>query len=139
ALVLTGASRLPKDPLLWAVFLLSLVGGWLITFLANAVIGTLALWTGSSVKVMDVWLALFMVFSGYLIPVELFPHVIRRALQVLPFRYQIGFPVEILTRGLDRGTALRLLLGQWIWVGLFLLGLRAIWRKGLQRFAAYGG
>ncbi len=73
ALVLTGASRLPRDPLLWVVFLLSLLGGWLITFLANAGIGTLALWTGSSVKVMDVWLALFMVFSGYLIPVELFP------------------------------------------------------------------
>ena len=57
ALVLTGASRLPRDPLLWVVFLLSLLGGWLITFLANAGIGTLALWTGSSVKVMDVWLA----------------------------------------------------------------------------------
>jgi len=115
ALVVTGASRLPRDPLLWAIFLVSLLGGWLITFLANAAIGTLALWTGSSVKLMDVWLALYMVFSGYLIPVEL------------------------LTRGLDRASALRLLLGQWIWVGLFLLGVRALWRKGLQRFAAYGG
>ena len=130
---------LARDPLLWAVFLISLVGGWLITFLANAAIGTLALWTGSSVKLMDVWLALFMVFSGYLIPVELFPPLIRGTVEVLPFRYQIGFPVEILTRGLDRGAALRLLLGQWIWVGLFLLGVRALWRKGLQRFAAYGG
>ncbi|MGZ6135187.1 MAG: ABC transporter permease [Myxococcaceae bacterium] len=139
ALVLTGASRLPRDPLLWAIFLLSLLGGWLITFLANAGIGTLALWTGSSVKVMDVWLALFMVFSGYLIPVELFPPAIRGTIEVLPFRYQIGFPVELLTRGLDRGAALRLLLGQWIWVGLFVLGVRALWRRGLQRFAAYGG
>ncbi len=107
ALILTGASRLPRDPLLWLVFLLSLLGGWLITFLANAGIGTLALWTGSSVKVMDVWLALFMVFSGYLIPVELFPAAIRGTVEVLPFRYQIGFPVELLTRGLDRQTALR--------------------------------
>jgi len=139
ALVLTGAGRLPRDPLLWVVFLLALVGGWLITFLANAAIGTLALWTGSSVKLMDVWLALFMVFSGYLIPVELFPPLIRGTIEVLPFRYQIGFPVELLTRGLDRAAALRLLLGQWIWVGLFLLGVRALWRKGLQRFAAYGG
>jgi ABC-2 type transport system permease protein len=139
ALVLTGAQRLPRDPVLWGVFLLSLLGGWLITFLANAGIGTLALWTGSSVKVMDVWLALYMVFSGYLIPVELFPPLIRGTIEVLPFRYQIGFPVELLTRGLHRASALRLLLGQWIWVGLFLLGVRAIWRKGLRRFAAYGG
>ncbi len=88
---------------------------------------------------MDVWLALFMVFSGYLIPVELFPPAIRGTIEILPFRYQIGFPVELLTRGLDRGTALRLLLGQWIWVGFLLLGVRALWRRGLQRFAAYGG
>ncbi len=60
-------------------------------------------------------------------------------IEVLPFRYQIGFPVELLTRGLDRGAALRLLLGQWIWVGLFVLGVCALWRRGLQRFAAYGG
>jgi ABC-2 type transport system permease protein len=139
ALLLTGASRLPHDPVVWVVFLLSLAGGWLLTFLANAIIGTLALWTGSSVKVMDVWLALYMVFSGYLIPVELFPPLIRGAIEVLPFRYQIGFPVELLTRGLDRGAALRLLLGQWIWLGLFFLAMRGIWRRGLQRFAAYGG
>jgi len=139
ALVLTGAQRLPRDPLLWGVLLLALLGGWLITFLANAVIGTLALWTGSSIKVMDVWLALFMVFSGYLVPVELFPPLIRGAVEVLPFRYQIGFPVEVLTGALHRGAALRLLLGQWIWIGLFVLGLRIMWRRGLQRFAAYGG
>ncbi|HEY1904686.1 MAG TPA: ABC-2 family transporter protein, partial [Myxococcaceae bacterium] len=138
-LILTGGSRLPRDPLLWVIFFLSLIGGWLITFLANAAIGTLALWTGSSVKIMDVWLALYMVFSGYLIPVELFPPLIRGAVEVLPFRYQIGFPVELLTRGLDRGAALRLLLGQWIWLAAFLLGVRALWRRGLQRFAAYGG
>src|SRR5262249_23471336 len=69
ALLLVGPDRLPKDALLWSVFLLSLLGSWLITFLANSAIGTLALWTGSSIKVMDVWLALFMVLSGYLIPV----------------------------------------------------------------------
>jgi ABC-2 type transport system permease protein len=58
---------------------------------------------------------------------------------VLPFRYQIGFPWSCSHRGLDRGAALRLLLGQWLWVALFTLGVRALWRRGLQRFAAYGG
>ena len=93
----------------------------------------------SSLKVMDAYIAATFVFSGYLIPVELFPPLIRGTIELLPFRYQIGFPVELLTRGLDRGAALRLLLYQWIWIGLFLLGVRALWRKGLQRFAAYGG
>jgi ABC-2 type transport system permease protein len=139
ALVLTGVQRLPKEPALWIVFGLSLVGAWLITFLANAAIGTLALWTGSSIKVMDVWLALYMVLSGYLVPVELFPPGLRTVVEVLPFRFQIGFPVEVLTGGLGLAHALRLLAGQWLWVGLFLLGVRVLWLRGLQRFAAYGG
>lgn len=139
ALVLTGVQRLPKEASLWIIFALSLVGAWLITFLANAAIGTLALWTGSSIKVMDVWLALYMVLSGYLVPVELFPPRLRTVVEVLPFRFQIGFPVELLTGGLGLGHALRLLAGQWLWVGLFLLGVRALWVRGLQRFAAYGG
>ena len=141
ALILTGASRLPRDPLLWVVFLLSLLGGWLITFLAN-VGHRHASRSGleSSVKLMDVWLALFMVFSGYLIPVELFPPAIRGTIELLPFRYQIGFPVELLTRGLDRGggaapAARAVDLGG----ALPRSGYGALWRRGLQRFAAYGG
>jgi ABC-2 type transport system permease protein len=139
ALLLTGVQRLPKEASLWIIFGLSLLGGWLITFLANAAIGTLALWTGSSIKVMDVWLALYMVLSGYLVPVELFPPGLRTVVEVLPFRFQIGFPVELLTGGMGLGHALRLLAGQWLWVGLFLLGVRVLWLRGLQRFAAYGG
>jgi len=139
ALLLVGPERLPKSALLWAVFLLSLLGSWLITFLANSAIGTLALWTGSSIKVMDVWLALFMVLSGYLIPVELFPPLVRAAVEVLPFRYQIGFPVEVLTSAHDTRTALILLARQWTWVAISFLLVGVLWRRGLRRFAAYGG
>jgi len=139
ALLLVGSERLPKSALLWVVFLLSLLGSWLITFLANSAIGTLALWTGSSIKVMDVWLALFMVLSGYLIPVELFPPVVRSAVEVLPFRYQIGFPVEVLTSAHDTRTALILLARQCTWVAISFFLVGVLWRRGLRRFAAYGG
>ena len=139
ALLLVGSERLPKSALLWVVFLLSLLGSWLITFLANSAIGTLALWTGSSIKVMDVWLALFMVLSGYLIPEELFPPVVRSAVEVLPFRYQIGFPVEVLTSAHDTRTALILLARQWTWVAISFFLVGVLWRRGLRRFAAYGG
>jgi ABC-2 type transport system permease protein len=139
ALVLTGSERLPHQASLWIIFVLAVAGGWLLTYLANAAIGTMALWTGSSVKVMDVWLALYMVLSGYLVPVELFPPGLRAVVEVLPFRFQIGFPVEVVTGAVDLGQALRLLAGQWLWIGLFLLGVRALWLRGLQRFAAYGG
>ena len=139
ALVLLGTRTLPRDPMVWVVWTVAVLGGWLITFLANAIIGCLALWTGSSVKVMDVWLVAFMVFSGYLVPVELFPPGLRELVAWLPFRYQIGFPVEVMTGAYDRWGALAMLGKQWAFVLGFFVVLSVVWRRGLRRFAAYGG
>jgi len=134
-----GAGQITHDPLIWAMFAASIAGGWLITFLANFSVGSLAFFMESSVKVMDVWLTLYFVLSGYLIPVELFPPAMRQIADWLPFRYQIGLPVELLTAAHDRGAALALLGRQWIWVAAMLACAVTLWRRGLTRFAAYGG
>lgn len=138
-LALVGTERLPTDPAVWGIWALAMLGGWLITFLTNIAVGCLSLFIESSQKVMDVYLVLFFVFSGYMIPVELFPGALRAAAEWLPFRYQIGFPVELLTGAHEAGPALAMLARRWLWVFL-LAGLGALlWKRGLKRFAAYGG
>jgi ABC-2 type transport system permease protein len=139
ALLEVGAHVLPRDPLIWAYWCVAMLGGWLITFLANITVGCLALYMESSLKVMDVWMAMFFVFSGYLIPVELFPPVLRAITNWLPFRYQIGLPVELMTGAYDRLGALPFLARQWLWVALLWTAAALIWRRGLKRFGAYGG
>ncbi len=139
ALGLLGSSQVPRDPALWAAWCAAMLGGWLITFLASFSIGCLAFYLESSVKVMDVWLTLFFVFSGYLIPVELFPPGVRAAVDWLPFRYQIGLPVELMTSAHDREAAFVLLGRQWAYVAAMSSAAILLWRRGLTRFAAYGG
>jgi ABC-2 type transport system permease protein len=139
--LLVGASRahLETRPVLWLVWAGSMLGGWLITFFANIFIGALSLFMESSVKVMDVWLAAFFVFSGYLFPLDMFPPWLRTASDFLPFRYQIGLPVELATGALDVSAALPLLLRQWGWaLGLFTASL-LVWRAGIRRYQAFGG
>jgi ABC-2 type transport system permease protein len=138
-LVSAGAGRLPSSAAMWAVFALAIVGGWFITFLAGVVIGTLSLYLESSMKLMDVWLAAYFVFSGYLIPIELFPPWLERITDWLPFRYQIGLGVEILTGRYELSGALRMLAAQWSYVAILVVGASVLWRGGLKRFAAYGG
>jgi ABC-2 type transport system permease protein len=134
-----GLEHLSKSPAVWAMWALSLVGGWMITFFANIAIGALSLFIESSVKIMDVWLAAFFVFSGYLFPIDLFPAWLRTAADFLPFRYQIGVPVELVTGGLTVEQAWPLLLRQWGWaLGLMALAL-TVWRVGVRRFQAVGG
>jgi ABC-2 type transport system permease protein len=139
ALLIFAGDELTRSPAMWALWLASIVGGWLITLFANFAIGCLALFVESSTKLMDVWLALYFVFSGYLFPVELFPPAMRRAVDWLPFRYQLGLPVEIMTGTYDVHGALAMLARQWLMVGLMLAVVTIVWRGGVKRFAAFGG
>jgi ABC-2 type transport system permease protein len=139
ALVLLGSGPLPRGPALLAAAVCALAGSWAITFLAGFAIGCLAFFVDSSVKVMAVWLALFYVFSGYLVPVELFPPWLGTLASWLPFRYQLGLPVELWTGAHALPAALELLGRQWLYVALFAALAAALWRAGVRRFAAYGG
>lgn len=140
ALVWTGAAQfLSGDPAIWGLWLLSLFGGFLITFFANVAIGALCLYVESSVKIMDVWLAAFFVFSGYLFPLDLFPAWLRLVADWLPFRYQIGLPVELMTGALTVGAALPLLAKQWGWAAATLGLSLLLWQRGVRRFQAFGG
>jgi ABC-2 type transport system permease protein len=139
ALATVGSSPLPRDPVLWATWCAAMVGAWLIGYLAGFAMGCLAFYLESSIHAMELWLALFFVFSGYMIPIELFPPGVRAVADWLPFRYQIGLPVEIMTSAHGRGEALAMLARQWLWVGGCGVAAVALWRGGLKKFAAYGG
>jgi ABC-2 type transport system permease protein len=124
---------------LLATFPLAVLGAWLITFLAMSLIGALAFWVESSGALFEVWLGLFGVFSGYLIPLELFPPWLAAAARFLPFRYMLAFPVEAIVGMTPRATALAELAVQWGFVALLAVAARLAWRAGLRRFSAYGG
>jgi ABC-2 type transport system permease protein len=138
-LVSIGAGQLPRDPVLWIAFVVAMAGAWLLSFLSSFAIGSLAFVMESSLKLMEIYLTLFFVFSGYLIPVELFPPALRIVGDWLPFRFQVGLPVELMTGAHDRGAALMLLARQWTWVAAMLIAALTMWKRGLRRFSAFGG
>ena len=139
ALWVVGPGHVTRDPILLAAFPLSLLGAWLITFLAMAIIGALAFRVESSSALFEVWLGLFGVFSGYLVPLELFPEWLAATARFLPFRYMLAFPVEMVAGMTPRAAALAELAIQWGFVLGLGLAAREVWRRGLRRFAAYGG
>ncbi|MCL2178101.1 MAG: ABC-2 family transporter protein [Proteobacteria bacterium] len=118
---------------------LALVGGWLIVLFANMAIGSLAVFSGSSTRIMEAWMAAFFVFSGYLFPLDLFPDWLAWIGDILPFRYQLGFPVQVLTLSLEVGDALILLGKQWLWVAVLGVLTWVLWRRGVRHFEAFGG
>ncbi|MCU1279214.1 MAG: hypothetical protein JWM53_2760 [bacterium] len=138
-LMLTSGHDLTHDPVNVVVFLTSLGGAWLLNFAVSAIIGTLGLYIESSLQVWELWFGCFMLLSGYLIPLSLFPPWLEKTARVLPFAYLQAFPVETLTGLRDRHEALVGLAMQLGWAAAAWLVLMIMWKRGLKRFAAYGG
>jgi ABC-2 type transport system permease protein len=139
ALLFVGRSSVTHDAFLWAAWLASIVGAWVLTLLINFIVGCGAFFIESSLKLMDAWLVFYFVLSGYLVPIDLFPPALRHVIDWLPFRFQIGLPVEIMTGAHGRAATVALLARQWSWVALAFGATVATWRVGLRRFSAFGG
>jgi ABC-2 type transport system permease protein len=139
ALVFAPTSHVSTDPATWMMVPFALIGAWAIELLSHLAIGALSLWLQQSVRVFDVWSTGFFLFSGYLVPVSLFPAWLRPVIDWLPFRSVHGFPVELITGGLDPERAARMLGAQWCWVALVALLAAVAWKRGLRHYAAYGG
>jgi ABC-2 type transport system permease protein len=138
-LLWVARGELSHDPVLWLLLCPALLGAWLIYFLVQAIIGTLALRFESASSLFEAWLGFSNILSGYLVPLDLFPRAVRNLSLALPFRFQLSYPVELMLGRWTRGEALELLAAQWAYVALLFLATRFAWRSGLRHYAAYGG
>jgi ABC-2 type transport system permease protein len=139
-MVVAAGDRLAlHDPKLMLIFGVSLLGAWLLIFFTMVLVGALAFFVDSAIAVFELWLAVHAIFSGYLIPLEALPSWIGRAAAVLPFRFMLGYPVEILVGLLTPAAALHQLAVQWGYVAVLYALAMLVWRTGLRRFAAFGG
>ena len=134
-----GFISVTHDPLQIALVPVSFLGAFLLTFLPMACIGSLSLFWESSVAIYDVWLGLYTVLSGYVMPLELFPGRFGEVVTYLPFRQCLAFPVENMLGLMTRQETLRDLALQWSWIALFTVLANVLWRVGIRRFGAYGG
>jgi ABC-2 type transport system permease protein len=139
ALAVVGAERLTHDWVVLLCFGASIVGAFVLNFAVSATVGVLGLFLESSIAIWELWLGGFMIFSGYLLPLELFPPWLERLARLLPFPYLQAVPVEILTGVHGRASALRALGWQWGYATVAVLLLLSLWKRGIRRFQAYGG
>lgn len=138
-LLSSGATALATNPVQLALLVPSLALAWLITFGIFFALGCLSFWMTQTYGVMTFYFAVWSLFSGYLIPLDLLPSAIGTAARWLPFHAMLGAPVELLTKELSSAHAIALVARQGAWAaGCVLLALVA-WRAGVRRFEAVGG
>ena len=134
----SGASAVATDPAHLGLFALSIAGAWILTFFIFITIGSLSFFLEKSMALAEVYFGLFMVLSGYLVPLALMPGWCRALATWLPFRYMLGAPVEILTGRHDLAAATELVAAQWAWTLAIALLAVTTFRRGLRRYEAFG-
>lgn len=125
---------------LWAIllFIPSLFLAFLIRFLVEWSLAQSAFWTTRVGALNQVYFVLMLFLSGQIAPLSLFPRPIQVLAYILPFRWMIGFPVELILGRLTFTEALIGLGVQVVWVGISLVLWRVVWRAGIRIYSAVG-
>jgi ABC-2 type transport system permease protein len=112
---------------------------WALRFAWGYWIALLAFWSTRANALLAVQDSLTFLLAGQVAPISLLPGALKSLAVVLPFRYMIGFPVEVLT-GQVSGVALVTGFAiQAAWLAATLVVLALMWRAGLRQYSAVGG
>lgn len=123
----------------WLLFLGALLLAAVIRFLFSYTFGLLGFWITKVSALYGMFEAVSLFLSGRIAPLSLLPPFIKEVSYYLPFRYMIGFPIELIN-GDVRGTDITAgFLGALFWSLFFSLVSALLWKAGLKKNQAVGG
>ncbi len=127
------------DALTLAAYALSLVLSFLVGFFFEASVGMVGFWFLEVTSLLYIVMTLNFFISGHMLPLDLLPQPWAGLLKILPFQYMAYFPAVVFL-GRVRGAELAVHLAlELVWVVVFMLLARGLYRLGLRRYSAFGG
>jgi ABC-2 type transport system permease protein len=99
----------------------------------------LAFWMLEISTFIFILFALEYLASGHLFPLDLLPPVIGHALFFTPFPSMLYVPIAIYMGKIAGAAIWFRLLGQLSWLLLAYCLARFAWRRGIRKYAAFGG
>jgi ABC-2 type transport system permease protein len=130
------------DPLTLLAYLVSLVLGFFIGFFFEAAIGMVGFWLLEVTSLLYIVNVLNFFVSGQMFPLDLLAPewgFWARLLKMMPFQYMAYFPAAVFLGKIRGAELVNGLIGEVIWVLVFIILARVFFRIGLRRYSAYGG
>jgi len=137
---LVAAFHASASPAPWAIAMCipALLLAFLVRFLLEWSLAQAAFWTTRVGAINQTYFVMMLFLSGQIAPLTLLPHPIQVIAEILPFRWLISFPVELLLGRLTLAETLMGLGAQAAWLVVSLVLLRVIWRAGVRLYSAVG-
>jgi ABC-2 type transport system permease protein len=129
----------PPGGLAFSLFLFSLVLTALLQFFISYAMAMLAFWLLEISTLIFILFAFEYLASGHLFPLDVLPPALKQILFLTPFPYQLYFPIQIYMGKVAGGELWRGLAMQFLWVLATYGFARFMWRRGIKKYAAFGG
>ncbi len=131
--------KLTIDATLVWLFILSLIVAQVLRFMVAYTLAIFALFVEKIHALLRTNDTLIFLLAGQVIPTVLLPDLIKGVSNFLPYRYMLGFPIELILGKLNSNQIITGLALQCIWIVVVILINRVIWKKGIKSYTAVGG
>jgi ABC-2 type transport system permease protein len=131
--------RLPASLTDGLVFLVSLIFSFLVFFHISFLLGSLTVITLDIRSIAWAYYSLVSFFSGQIVPLWLFPDLLRKIAEYLPFQAVYYIPMSIYIKTLSGSAALRAVGLQVLWAVVLVLFSRWAWNRVHVRLTVQGG
>jgi len=153
-LLYTLCTLLPLAALVWYfrsfVTVPASLGTWALAFASLAMAGLIQFFVAYSLAMLAFWIleistVVFILYSfeyflsGQIFPLDIMPGWMHGALQVLPFTYELFFPISIFLGRVHGAELARGLCIQATWLLIAWLVARTLFRRGVRHYQAVGG
>ncbi len=130
---------LPKEWITWFWFALSLVMAAFIQFFIAYSLAMMAFWILEISTIVFILYSFEYFLSGQIFPLDIMPASLLGALKLMPFYYEIFFPIQVFLEKATGNALYRGLAIQAVWFFITLTIARAMWNRGTRHYQAVGG
>lgn len=110
---------------------LGFIGGW--------TVGLSAFWTIRNGTLIQMYFLMMLFFSGRIAPLELLPPFMAQIAYLLPFRWIVSFPIEVLLGWIPTEQIVTGMVIQLVWLVALISISTGVWKLSLRRYGAVGG
>lgn len=121
------------------LFIITLILAQILRFMMAYTIAIGALITTKINSLLSMNDTMIFLLAGQAVPTVLLPGIIQNISNVLPYRYMLGFPIEILLGKLSFDEIVIGLVIQCAYIVVICVIQRIVWKCGLKKYTAYGG
>jgi ABC-2 type transport system permease protein len=121
------------------LFLVTIVPAVTLNFLIFYGISAMSFWIVEVGFLFEGIRIVTVLLSGGIFPLEVFGDGFVAAMNFLPFKYTVSYPINVLNGKIPMGEVGVGLLIQCLWIGICLLVANGLWRVGGRRYVAVGG